>query len=224
MRRTELMTLAPSFRSFRRMVLGTALASVVFFFEVSARGTPIQRSVYTFLNNAETKFADCVAYKNSSKNIDCKKSVNRNWKRDPNLGSHETLIPDEYDASNVTLAVDRGHQVPLGSFKCHSDSQMTNYLSNITPQFSKLNQGAWKGLEAAVRKLAETGVDVWVMTAPLYEWPMAKLPSTKKLHAVPSSYWKIISVVQDNTIRSSAFILLSGYAKASGLLRSLEDK
>ena len=82
---------------------------------------------------------------------------------------------------------------------------MTNYLSNITPQFSKLNQGAWQGLEAAVRKLAETGVDVWVMTGLLYEWPMAKLPSTMKLHAVPSSYWKIISVVQDNAIRSSAF-------------------
>ena len=31
MRRTELTTLAPSFRSFRRMVLGTALASGVFF-------------------------------------------------------------------------------------------------------------------------------------------------------------------------------------------------
>ena len=82
---------------------------------------------------------------------------------------------------------------------------MTNYLSNITPQFSKLNQGAWKELEAAVRELAETGVDVWVMTGPLYEWPMAKLPSTKKMHAVPWSYWKIVSVVQDDAIRSSAF-------------------
>ena len=168
-------------------------------------GAPIQRSIYTFLNNAETKFADWVAYKVSRKNFDCDKRAHRRWKLDPDLDSHETLIPNEYTDSNVALAVDRGHQAPLGSLKCHSDSQMTNYLSNITPQFSKLNQGAWKKLEAAVRELAKTGVDVWVMTGPLYEWSMAKLPSTKKMHIVPSSYWKIISVVQDDTIRSSAF-------------------
>ena len=46
---------------------------------------------------------------------------------------------------------------------------MTNYLSNITPQLSKLNQGAWKELETAVRKLSATGADVWVVTGPLLE-------------------------------------------------------
>ena len=168
-------------------------------------GKPIQRSIYTLMNNAETKLADWVAYRVISKNFDCDKSTKRNWKRDPDLNRQETLIPKEYDESNVTLSVDRGHQAPLGSFKCHADAQMTNYLSNITPQFSKLNQGSWKKLEAAVRKLSESGTDVWVITGPLYEWPMAKLPSPKKIHAVPSAYWKIVAVLKDSVLRSSAF-------------------
>lgn len=157
------------------------------------------------MNNAETKLADWVAYRVVSKNFDCDKSTKRNWKRDPDLNRQETLIPKEYDEANVTLSVDRGHQAPLGSFKCHADAQMTNYLSNITPQFSKLNQGSWKKLEAAVRKLSESGTDVWVITGPLYEWPMAKLPSPKKIHAVPSAYWKIVAVLKDSVLRSSAF-------------------
>ena len=168
-------------------------------------GKPIQRSIYTLMNNAETKLADWVAYRVISKNFDCDKSTKRNWKRDPDLNRQETLIPKEYDEANVTLSVDRGHQAPLGSFKCHADAQMTNYLSNITPQFSKLNQGSWKKLEAAVRKLSESGTDVWVITGPLYEWPMAKLPSPKKIHAVPSAYWKIVAVLKDSVLRSSAF-------------------
>ena len=168
-------------------------------------GKPIQRSIYTLMNNAETKLADWVAYRVVSKNFDCDKSTKRNWKRDPDLNRQETLIPKEYDEANVTLSVDRGHQAPLGSFKCHADAQMTNYLSNITPQFSKLNQGSWKKLEAAVRKLSESGTDVWVITGPLYEWPMAKLPSPKKIHAVPSAYWKIVAVLKDSVLRSSAF-------------------
>ena len=82
---------------------------------------------------------------------------------------------------------------------------MTNYLSNITPQFSKLNQGAWKKLEEAVRRLAKSGVEVWVMTGPLFEWSMAKLPSTKKMHQIPSSYWKIIASIENGTITTAAF-------------------
>ncbi len=83
---------------------------------------------------------------------------------------------------------------------------MTNFLSNITPQFSKLNQGAWKDLEEAIRNLAtSTGNDVFVMTGPLYEWAMAKLPGTDKDHQIPSAYWKIVADENQGTVQVAAF-------------------
>jgi len=166
---------------------------------------PINRSLYTLMNDPDTKFAQWVAYRVEKSNFDCKASIRRNWESDPDIDASDTLSRSEYAAANVTLNVDRGHQAPLASFKCHSEAHTTNYLSNITPQFTKLNQGPWKKLEAAVRTLAKGGNDVWVMTGPLYEWPMAKLPSTKKMHEVPSAYWKVVSIRHNDSIKSSAF-------------------
>ena len=166
---------------------------------------PIDRSLYALMNDPDTKFARWVAYRVDKSNFDCDATVRRSWKSDPDIDPGDTLTPREYDDANVTLAVDRGHQAPLASFKCHSDAHTTNYLSNITPPFTKLNQGPWKKLEAAVRTLAKGGNDVWVMTGPLYEWPMAKLPSTNKMHAVPSAYWKVVSIKDNESIKSLAF-------------------
>ena len=171
----------------------------------AASNTDIARSIYALSNNPHTKLADWVAYRVRKQNVDCPTKVRRNWKQDPALKRSETLEPKDYKDSNVTLHVDRGHQAPLASFKCHSKWRETNYLSNTTPQFSKLNQGPWKNLEEAVRRLARTGIDVWVVTGPLFEWPMARLPATDKLHRVPSSYWKIIAVEKEGPIKAAAF-------------------
>jgi len=169
-----------------------------------AANTVIARSIYALSNNLVTKFADWVAYKVTAANL-TGPSRNRNWATDPDLDPNDTLTPPEYAHANVTLGVDRGHQAPLAAFKGHADWRMTNYLSNITPQSSKLNQGPWKNLETAVRNLAQAGSDVWVMTGPLYEWPMAKLPATNKPHRVPSSYWKVVAVESGNDIQVAGF-------------------
>ncbi len=165
----------------------------------------VTRSIYTLSNNPVTKFADWVAYKVVAANT-TGPSRNRNWALDPNIDSANTLTPAEYDHSNVTLRVDRGHQAPLAAFKGHADWRKTNFLSNITPQSSKLNQGPWKILEGAVRSLAQSSnQDVFVMTGPLYEWPMAKLPSTDKDHRVPSGYWKIVAAQSGSNVQVAAF-------------------
>ncbi len=167
--------------------------------EACPKGSPtankiVKRTIYTLSNNPETKFADWVAYKVNAVNFK-KTSRHRNWKTDPDLQAGDTMSPKEYNSARMALGVDRGHQAPLGSFKSHPDWAKTNYLSNITPQFTKLNQGAWKELEEAVRKLARnTGKDVYVITGPLYEWPMARLPATDKDHHVPSAYWKVVAI------------------------------
>lgn len=174
------------------------------------QGTPaanqlIARSIYALSNNPVTKFADWVAYKVNQNNLTGPKRT-RVWKKDPDMNAADTITPNEYGRANEMLGVDRGHQAPLAAFKGHQAWEMTNFLSNITPQSSKLNQGPWKNLEAAVRNLANaTGQDVFVMTGPLYEWLMLKLPATDKDHRVPSSYWKIVAIQDGTNVKAAGF-------------------
>ena len=45
---------------------------------------------------------------------------------------------------------------------------------------------------------------------------MARLPSTDKVHAIPSAYWKIVSVLEESGIRSSAFYFYQDTPKRAG--------
>ncbi len=99
--------------------------------------------------------------------------------------------------------------MPLAAIAGTASWKATNFLSNITPQKSALNQGSWKNLEAAVRATAQRpGVQaVFVMTGPLYERPMPPLPGADEPHRVPSGYWKIVSTVLNKELAVAGFIL-----------------
>ena len=178
-------------------------------------GTPptndlIIRDIYALSNNDSTKFADLVAYRLDSETVKGKAKTNRVWKADPWLAKEETLEPADYNGANKALKTDRGHQAPLASFKGTKHWNQTNYLSNITPQKSNLNQYPWKKLEKKVRNFAMARNTVYVLTGPLYEKDMPKLPGADENHKIPSGYWKII-IYQDNsndpnTLRTPAFI------------------
>lgn len=169
-------------------------------------GKTLTRSIYTLKNNANTKFADWAAYHVTQDSISGP-SHSRTWKADPNLNAANTLEPADYQDAYATIHTDRGHQVPLGSFSNSKDWRMTNYLSNITPQSSALNQGPWVRLETAVRHYVRQGHDVYVVTGPLYENYFATLPKADENHTIPSGYFKVIAEKTGNTITASAFIM-----------------
>lgn len=177
-------------------------------------GQVIERPIYTLQNNANTKFADWVAYRVTSQTIDGP-SRNRNWRQDPNIPTTQTMIPADYSGAHETIGTDRGHQVPLASFSNTDHWATTNYLSNITPQASALNQGPWARLENAVRVLARTGQDVYVVTGPLYEWHFASLPGTTKQHTVPSGYFKVIVTDNNGWVEMSAFVMEQNLARGA---------
>ena len=165
----------------------------------------IIRSIYILSSNDTTKFADWVAYLVTKDSIG--KTQKRVWRADPWLADNETLEPKDYKGAFAALKTDRGHQAPLASFTNTPNWEVTNYLSNITPQKSALNQGSWVKLENAVRSLAkqpETDA-VYVMTGPLYERVMPSLPNADESHRVPSGYWKIIATKKEERIKIAAF-------------------
>lgn len=167
----------------------------------------IKREIYVLSNNSRTKFADWVAYKVTTSTIG--RSKKRVWRPDPELSDPDTLEPPDYKGANRSLRTDRGHQVPLASFAGTPHWHETNYLSNITPQSSSLNQGSWVKLESKVRDLTKTYDAVYVMSGPLYQKKMRPLPGADESHEVPSGYWKIIIVQAKNgslPYKMSAFL------------------
>ncbi len=173
----------------------------------------IVREIYILSSNDDTKLADWVAYKVTSDTIG--PSPGRNWKADPLLAENETLEPEDYKDAHARLKTDRGHQAPLASFSGTRHWKDTNLLSNITPQKSDLNQGAWVDLESKVRDLArKPEVDaVYVMTGPLYERDMPKLPKADEAHMVPSGYWKIVAINDGDSAKVAGFIFDQNTAK-----------
>lgn len=156
----------------------------------------IIRQIYALSSNDETKFADWVAYLVTRETIGTSESLNRKWKKDPELDADETLEPkpDDYKGANRQIKTDRGHMAPLASFAGTVFWRDTNYLSNITPQRSDLNQGAWLALEDAERDLAWNRGDVWVLVGTLYEKQEESLPGSDEPHKVPSGFWKVVSL------------------------------
>ena len=159
----------------------------------------IVRPAYTLSNNPITKFADWIAYTVDARHFG--PSRTRNWKADPDLPDSATLEPADYRDASAVLKTDRGHQAPLASFAGMESWATTNYLSNITPQSSALNQGPWVRLEMAVRDLASrSGGTVHVVTGPLYERPMPPLPRADEPHVVPSGYFKIVAIGRGRSV------------------------
>ncbi|WP_030132253.1 DNA/RNA non-specific endonuclease [Pseudomonas sp. QTF5] len=152
----------------------------------------LNRQAYTLNNNGSTKFANWVAYKITKETPASGRS--RNWKTDPDVPAGETLNPVDYNGASIALKIDRGHQANLASMGGVTDWQTLNYLTNITPQKTDLNQGAWARLEDQERNLSKApDVDaVYVATGPLYEKNIGSLPGTSKVHTIPSGYWKVI--------------------------------
>lgn len=189
------------------------------------KGTPasndlIIRDCYAMSSNDETKFADWVAYRLDETTVtgDAQQTT-RKWKADPWLDDSETLEPKDYKSAHAELKTDRGHQAPLAAFKGTDCWAETNFLSNITPQKSELNQGLWVKLEGKLRKLAETET-VYVLTGPLYEKEMLALPEADEPHKIPSGYWKIIAIndEQPNTINCAGFIFTQDTPRTGNLI------
>ena len=177
-------------------------------------GTPVTndlivREIYALSSNDDTKFADWVAYRLDRDTVFGNANTSRNYKEDPAIDPSETLEPEDYDNAFDTIKTTRGHQAPLGTFKGTNLWQQTNFLSNITPQKGDLNGGVWLKLEEEVRDIVQQCDVTYVITGPLYERDMPKLPEADEPHVIPSGYWKIVALNVENQpedLLVSAFI------------------
>lgn len=105
---------------------------------------------------------------------------------DPALPPLEAAQLSDYRGSGY----DRGHLAPAGDFT-HSERLMREsfYLSNVVPQDSVLNRGAWAELERHVRQLARERGAVYVITGPVNDTQPARIGAGV---AVPRALYKVV--------------------------------
>ncbi|MEM0554796.1 MULTISPECIES: DNA/RNA non-specific endonuclease [Aeromonas] len=98
---------------------------------------------------------------------------------------------------------DRGHQAPAADMKSTKTTMQQSFLlSNMTPQFGKLNQKAWNVLEGQVNKWAVSRKDVQVITGPIFT---GSEESIGQGVTIPSAYYKI--VMDPAKLQAIAFIM-----------------
>ncbi|MFD2177766.1 DNA/RNA non-specific endonuclease [Veronia pacifica] len=146
--------------------------------------------IYGMSMSPETKFANWVAYEVTPQNFGV--SPGRNWDHNEAIPSDIVMEEKDYSGSWKALGVDKGHMAPLAAFANNPYWYETNYISNITPQKSALNQGPWEELEAAIRKGATYESPFYVVTGSLFEKKMPALPKADESHKIPSGFYKLV--------------------------------
>lgn len=150
----------------------------------------ILRPIYALSFNLDYKSADWVAYKVSAGTIGIASSLARTVVADNFVP--DTLDNDDFMELDGTGLV-RSLYVPMVNFAGTPYWQDVNFTTNIVARSSALNQGAWYGLEWAIRNLVNREDLVYVVTGPIYRaTPVAPQLLTSKPHRVPDGFFKIV--------------------------------
>ncbi len=157
---------------------------------------------YSVLFDMSEKLALWVAYP-INKNVHLGSiSRNENWQYDDSgdipISAQPNIISGTYGTYD-TDHMDRGHQIASADRNGTLSAMHQTYMTtNVTPQYNKLNQGAWVGLETAIRTLAvNTTVNqdtLYVVTGPLLNSAAPRYINDKSNRPcrVPDGYFKVI--------------------------------
>lgn len=143
-----------------------------------------------------------VAYRLDEKAI--RKLTRRNaFRTDPRLLPGETATCADYQKRPTKARdFDRGHMVPNADMNRSKVAQANTYfLSNMTPQYARFNQGVWAYFEGRVRDWAKAYKTIFIISGSVFDRDNDKQPDplvatqwkqpTKRV-AVPSHYYKIL--------------------------------
>ncbi len=111
---------------------------------------------------------------------------------EPRVPAEERSELSDYRRSGF----DRGHMAPNGDMSTPQAQEESFSLANMIPQDPCNNEVLWEGIESAVRDMALSGEEVYVVTGPVFLG--AELQSLKRRVLVPTHIYKAIYVPSRN--------------------------
>jgi len=134
----------------------------------AAHHTLVVREGYTLAHNDVDLISDWVSYHLTRAEASGTLPRANAFKADPDLPKGHRAELGDYQGWGTVY--DRGHQFPDADAKGQGKLVQAEsyFLSNMTPQAKRLNEGAWKHLEEDVRAIAKSRGEIWVVTGPAY--------------------------------------------------------
>jgi len=152
-----------------------------------SQGEIIEHTYYSLSYDEKHEQAEWVHYRLNSIMLKGKeKRENYRFKQDM------TFLTKSVKYSDYTnFGYDRGHLAPFADMKMDSTSASESfYMSNISPQKPKFNQGVWKRLEKHVRSLAEKN-ELYITTGGVLNSDLKRIGKENNI-SVPKQFYKII--------------------------------
>lgn len=133
-------------------------------------------------------------------------------KLDGNVPRAKNFLVDEEIDGCATPAdyrksgYDKGHMAPAADMKWHPDAMHDCfYMTNMVPQASSLNTGAWQTLEKNVRNWAKRDGSLVIVAGPIYDSTSQQRIGDTGVR-VPASFFKVILATDLETPRAIAFL------------------
>ena len=174
----------------KKILLVLLLVPVVSFgqlkFLPSSNGEVVEHTYYSLSYLEEHEQAEWVHYKLNSSMLTGQIPRKKNYTLDQKVSTGSAKTSD-YTNSGF----DRGHLVPAADMKMDFTSvKEAAYMSNISPQKPKFNQGVWKKLEENVRDLSKK-TELYITTGGVLSSVDLKKIGKNNL-SVPDQFYKII--------------------------------
>lgn len=162
----------------------------------------LEKANYTLSYNESHEVANWVAYELGHPQLrGCVKRAN-SFRADPSVSTGSAALED-YANSNF----DRGHLVPAGDMKFTKEAMSeTFFMSNMTPQPPKFNQGKWAVLENLMRSFALKYKQIWIVTGPILTDDLPTIGRKNRV-SVPVEYFKVVLRKDGTSYRGIGFLM-----------------
>lgn len=122
---------------------------------------------------------------------------------DSSVSTGTANVSDYWDSG-----FDRGHLAPSADFRWSKKALSESYYySNMSPQRSELNRNSWNNLEMQVREWVVDHGDLLVITGPILNDQLPKIPQGSKRVSIPEFYYKIIVDMNSEQPKAIAFLM-----------------
>lgn len=162
----------------------------------------LKKAHYTLSYNESHEVANWVAYELGHKQLQNCVSRSNSFRADPSVSTGSAVLED-YARSGY----DRGHLVPAGDMKFNSVAMSeTFFMSNMTPQPPKFNQGKWAVLENLMRAFALKYQQIWIVTGPILTNDLPTIGRPNRV-SVPVKYFKAVLRKEGNSYKGIGFMM-----------------